>query len=211
MFATAVLWNAEGNLLTEHLNGTLSTPDMLLEEQMAREVAFVFPDLAVLCSGTYSIRVDVCIVDYVSRGVVLLGQTETRIFKVYDVDVPPERLCEFPPDTGSCLVLFQFCPSSGLCTRILWELVQKAICNAGKCDEDGLDACPFVPLSYRGRPERLCVPHLRVMGQTAASRIHARPAQRCGMRGLWDNNIESKRYARPQKANTATRKAKPIV
>ena len=100
-FATSVLWDAEGNLLTEHLNGTLSASGMFLEEQGVGNVIFIFPDLAVPFSGTYSIRVDVYKVDYAGQGAVLLDQTETQIFQVYDVDVPLERLCGFPPSDPS--------------------------------------------------------------------------------------------------------------
>lgn len=94
MFATAVLRDAEGNLLTEHLDGTLSASGMFLEERRVGNVVFMFPDLAVPCSGTYSVRVDVYKVDCTGQGAVLLDQTETRTFEVCDVDVPPERPCE---------------------------------------------------------------------------------------------------------------------
>ena len=114
MFATAVLRDAEGNLLTEHLDGTLSASGMFLEERRAGSVVFMFPDLAVPCSGTYSVRVDVYKVDCTGQGAVLLDQTETRIFDVYDADVPPERPCEFPPpdDLGSRSVPSRSRPSS---------------------------------------------------------------------------------------------------
>lgn len=113
MFATAVLRDAEGNLLTENLDGTLSASGMFLEERRAGNVVFMFPDLAVPCSGTYSVRVDVYKVDCTGQGAVLLDQTDTRIFEVYDVDVPSERPCEFhPADPGSRLVPSRSRPSS---------------------------------------------------------------------------------------------------
>ncbi|SPO00593.1 uncharacterized protein DNG_03342 [Cephalotrichum gorgonifer] len=91
MFATAVLRDAEGNLLTDRLDGTLSASGMFLPERRAGDVVFMFPDLAVPYSGAYSVRVDVYKVDCTGEGAVLLDQAETRIFEVYDGDVPPER------------------------------------------------------------------------------------------------------------------------
>ena len=102
MFATAVLKDAEGNLLTENLDGTLSASGVFLEERRTGSVVFMFSDLAVPCCGTYSVRVDVYKVDCMGQGAVLLDQTETRIFRVYDVDVPSERPCKpLPADPGS--------------------------------------------------------------------------------------------------------------
>lgn len=96
MFATAVLRDAEGNLLTEHLDGTLSASGMFLEERRAGSVAFMFPDLVVPCSGAYSVRVDIYKMDCTAQGAILVDQAETRIFEVYDAYVPPERPCKLP-------------------------------------------------------------------------------------------------------------------
>lgn len=94
MFATAVLRDAEGNLLTEHLNGTLSASGMFLEERAGGNIVFMFPDLSVPCSGAYSVRVDVYKVDCSGQGAALVDQTETRLFNVYDADVPTQRPCK---------------------------------------------------------------------------------------------------------------------
>lgn len=95
MFATAVLRDAEGNLLTENLGGTLSASGMFLGDRRGGSVAFAFADLAVPCEGEYSVRVDVYKVDCSGQGAVLVDQAETRVFGVYDGDVPPERPCKF--------------------------------------------------------------------------------------------------------------------
>lgn len=97
MFATAVLRDAEGNLLTEALTGTLSASGMFLEERRAGAVAFMFPDLVVPGSGAYSVRVDVYKMDCTGQGAVLVDQAETRTFKVYDSELPPERPCKSTP------------------------------------------------------------------------------------------------------------------
>lgn len=94
MFATAVLRDAEGNLLMETLAGTLSASGMFLEERRAGNVAFMFPDLVVPNSGAYSVRVDIYKMDCTGQGAVLLDQAETQTFDVYDSEVPPERPCK---------------------------------------------------------------------------------------------------------------------
>lgn len=109
MFATAVLRDAEGNLLTEVLAGTLSASGMFLEERRAGNVVFMFPDLVVPDSGAYSVRVDIYKVDSTGQGAVLVDQTETQTFEVYDSDVPSERPCKSAPENR---------PPPGLC----WDL-----------------------------------------------------------------------------------------
>lgn len=101
LFATAILLDAEGNPVPEQLGGSFSAAAVGLDEQRrsssstGHPVAFMFPDLNVAYEGTYSIRVDVYRVDYVSgQGAILVDQVETRMFEVCDVDVPCQRPCE---------------------------------------------------------------------------------------------------------------------
>ncbi|CAI4218071.1 unnamed protein product [Parascedosporium putredinis] len=98
LFATAILLDAEGNPVPEQLGGSFSAAAVGLDEQRrsssstGHPVAFMFPDLNIAYEGTYSIRVDVYRVDYVSgQGAILVDQVETRMFAVCDADVPCQR------------------------------------------------------------------------------------------------------------------------
>jgi len=113
-FAMVVLKDGEGNVLSDYLapDSTTTTGIFIPESRNcgggggggdgssgpmgSGSVAFLFPDLAVPYTGSYSIRVDIYKVDYDDphQGAVLVDQVETRRFVVYDADVPVQGPCK---------------------------------------------------------------------------------------------------------------------
>jgi len=105
VFATAVLLDPTGNVLEGLLGGALVVTGASLPDAQGRgggggssalgnsaSLYFVFPDLHISWAGSYSIRVDVYVVDYDDpQGAKLLEQAETRPIAVYDEDVAVER------------------------------------------------------------------------------------------------------------------------
>jgi len=104
----AVLLDASGSVLEGQLGGNTVTTGVTLSEESGGSgvgsssrsgsssssyLYFAFPDLFVLYSGNYSIRVDIHLVDYqdAAQGARLLAQAETRSFTVYDEYVAVEK------------------------------------------------------------------------------------------------------------------------
>ncbi|KAJ9137105.1 hypothetical protein NKR23_g9364 [Pleurostoma richardsiae] len=104
VFAMAVLLDANGNVLEGQLGGnTVVTGVFMLDNNGSTgggssssagrsSLYFAFPDLYVAYAGTYTLRVDVYLVDYDNpNGARLLAQAETRPFTVYEESVAAER------------------------------------------------------------------------------------------------------------------------
>ena len=109
LFAMAVLLDHNGEVLEGQLQGTgtLSTGISLMDYNGNQgggsssagqpSIYFTFPDLYVLYAGTYTIRVDVYVVDYEDpQGAQLIQQTESRQITVHEEDVAVERPCINP-------------------------------------------------------------------------------------------------------------------
>ena len=88
VFATAVLCDTEGSLLTEHLVGTLVALEKVIEEYGTRKLVFIFHELAVRHPGKYTVRVDIYKMN--DHAAEMVTQAETRIFNIYEGDVPSE-------------------------------------------------------------------------------------------------------------------------
>ena len=102
VFAMAVLLDSNGNVLEGQLGGTvMATGTSVVENwgsggggssRSRSALYFVFPDLFVSFAGTYTIRIDVYLVDYVDpEGARLMDQAETRIVSVFGEQVAVER------------------------------------------------------------------------------------------------------------------------
>ena len=107
VFAMAVLLDHNGDALEGQLQGTGTlSSGMSLVDTGSRgggsssslgepSIYFAFPDLYVLYAGTYTIRVDVYVVDYEDpQGTQLIQQTETRSITVHEDVVAVERACK---------------------------------------------------------------------------------------------------------------------
>jgi len=118
LFAMAVLLDHNGDALEGQLQGTgtLSSGVSLMDYNGSRgggssssgqpSVYFTFPDLFVLYAGTYSVRVDVYVVDYEDpQGAQLVQQTESRSITVHEDDVAVERACKAARIIGNCSML----------------------------------------------------------------------------------------------------------
>ncbi|KAK5659644.1 hypothetical protein OQA88_851 [Cercophora sp. LCS_1] len=103
VFAMAVLLNGSGNVLGGELGGNTVTTGMSLPDDGgsssdgssrsgSNQLYFAFTDLFTTYVGTYSIRVDIYLVDYGdTEGARMLSQAETRSFDVYDNACALER------------------------------------------------------------------------------------------------------------------------
>jgi len=110
LFAMAVLLDHNGNILEGQLGGTPVVTGMHMldgsggsgsSSSAPSSLYFAFPDLYMSWAGTYSIRIDVYVVDYHDpNGARLLAQAETRSIAVYDEDVAVERPGKRDPSTS---------------------------------------------------------------------------------------------------------------
>lgn len=87
MFAMAVLCE-KGELVTEHLDGTLVASETVIEEYGTRKIIFIFHELAIRYPGKYTVRVDIYKMN--DQAAKMVTQAETRIFNIYEDDVPSE-------------------------------------------------------------------------------------------------------------------------
>lgn len=87
MFAMAVLCD-KGELVTEHLDGTLVASETVTEEYGTRKIVFIFHELAIRHPGKYTVRVDIYRMN--DQAAEMVTQAETRIFNICEDDVPSE-------------------------------------------------------------------------------------------------------------------------